>query len=155
VEEMNRRGVAAVLAADSDLQRGTRLASALDADADEIADALHVDRRERILFEDLLLLIDLQELPDVVAREPERELREIVRAEREELGVLGDLIGDDRAARHLDHGADEVLDANALLLHRLAGDAVDNGFLIAQLLHDPDERNHDLWDDLDPFLIEL
>src|SRR5437762_178183 len=63
VEEVNRCGVAAVLAADSDLQLGTRLASALDADAHEIAHALHVDRRERILFEDLLLLIDLQELP--------------------------------------------------------------------------------------------
>src|SRR6266478_5183210 len=56
VEEVDRRGVAAVLAADADLEVLARLAPALDADADEVADALHVDRRERILLEDLLVL---------------------------------------------------------------------------------------------------
>src|SRR5689334_10582436 len=67
VEEVHRSGVAAVLAADPELEVLARLAAALDADLDQIADALHVGRRERILLEDLLLLVDLQKLPDIVA----------------------------------------------------------------------------------------
>ena len=53
--------------------------------AHQRADAVGVDRGERILLEDLLVLIDLQELPDVVAREAEGQLRQVVGAEREEL----------------------------------------------------------------------
>jgi hypothetical protein len=34
---------------------------------------------------------------DVVAREPERGLRQVVGAEREELGVLGERVGDAQA----------------------------------------------------------
>src|SRR5436190_13549568 len=43
VEEMDRRRVAAVLAADAELEIGPRRAAAFDADAHEIADALDVD----------------------------------------------------------------------------------------------------------------
>src|SRR5438105_510340 len=84
VEEMHRRRVAAMFAADAELDVGTRLPSALNAHRHEVADAVHVDRGERILLEDLLVLVDLQELADVVAREAERQLREIVGAKREE-----------------------------------------------------------------------
>jgi hypothetical protein len=49
------------------------------------ADAFGIDRRKRILVENLLVLIHAQELADVVAREAERHLREVVGAEREEL----------------------------------------------------------------------
>ena len=49
VEEMDRRGVAAVLAADAELEVLARLPPSLDADAHQIADALHVDRGEGIL----------------------------------------------------------------------------------------------------------
>ena len=97
MEEMDGRRVAAVLTADADLEVGPRLATALDAGPHEIPDALRVNRRKRILLEDLLLLVDLQELAAVVARKAERELRQVVRAEREELRVTRDLIGDDAA----------------------------------------------------------
>ena len=113
-----------------------------------------VDRRERILLEDLLVLVDPQELADVVAREAERHLRQVVGAEREELRFLRDLIGGHRAARHLDHRADQILDLDALRLHRLGGDAIDDRLLIAQLLHEADQRNHDFRDDLQPFLVQ-
>ena len=43
MEEMDGRGVAAVLAADADLQAGPGPASALDAGAHEVAHALGVD----------------------------------------------------------------------------------------------------------------
>src|SRR5262249_48522865 len=54
VEEVHRGGVAAVLAADAELQVAARPPPALDAGADDVADAGDVDRRERILLEDLL-----------------------------------------------------------------------------------------------------
>ena len=95
---MNRRRVAAVLAADSELQILPRLPPALHAHPDHFADALDVDRRERIPVENLAVLVYLQKLASVVARETEGELGEIVRAEREELRFGRDLIGGDRAA---------------------------------------------------------
>ena len=69
-------------------------------------------------------------MPDVVAREPESHLREVVGAEREELRLGGDLVGGHGAARHLDHRAHQVLDLDALLLHHLGGHAIDDGLLI-------------------------
>ena len=35
------------------------------------------------------------------------------------------------------------------------GDAIDDRLLIAQLLHVADQRNHDLGNDLQPFLLQL
>src|SRR4051812_38048192 len=74
VAEVHAVGVAAVLAADADLQvlvvlRLPRLAALLDADVDELADAAHVDRLERIDRKDLLLEILADEALDVVAAE--------------------------------------------------------------------------------------
>src|SRR5512135_347959 len=43
VAERNRRRIAAMFAADADLEFGPRLASAFDADAHQLADALLVD----------------------------------------------------------------------------------------------------------------
>ena len=63
-------------------------------------------------------------------------------------------IGGQRAARHLDHRADQILDLDPLLLHRLRGDAIDDRLLIAKLLHVAHQRNHDLGDDLEPFLVQ-
>ena len=70
-------------------------------------------RDERVLLEEPVLLVVEQELAGVVAREAEAHLGEVVGAEREELGLLRDLVGGHRAARDLDHRADQVLDARA------------------------------------------
>ena len=51
----------------------------------------------------------------VVARQAEGRLGEVVGAEGEELGGLGDLAGAQRGARQLDHGADAVGDLDAAL----------------------------------------
>src|SRR4051812_16329863 len=48
VTEADRSGIAAMLAADADLERGARLAAALDADPDQFADAVAIDRNKRI-----------------------------------------------------------------------------------------------------------
>ncbi len=75
----------------------------------------------------------------VVAREAERRLGEVVRAERAEVGHLGDLVGPDARARQLDHRAAPVLDRR--LLRR---DALGQLPQARQLLAEADERMHDL-----------
>ncbi len=56
-----------MLAANADLQLRPRRAPLLNADADKLADAHRVDRGERILVQDLPVLIRAQEFADVVA----------------------------------------------------------------------------------------
>src|SRR4029077_9689991 len=85
LEEMNRRGVAPVLTADAELDVRPRLSALFHRGADQEADANRVNRAERILVENFLVLVRPKELADVVAREPERGLRQIVGAERKEL----------------------------------------------------------------------
>ena len=53
---------------------------------------------------------------DVVAREAERGLREVVGAEREEVGLLGDAVRHEAGARQLDHRADDHVEVLAALL---------------------------------------
>src|SRR5919199_5320950 len=86
VEEVDRLGVAAVLAADPELEVGLGLPAGPRREPDEPADAGLVDRLERAAVHDLALDVPIEELAlDVVAREPERGLREVVRSEREEV----------------------------------------------------------------------
>ena len=82
-----------MLAADAELQVVARLAAALAADLDQLADALDVERGEGIVLEDAALLVLLQERRRVVAAEAEGRLRQVVGAEGEELRRLGDLAG--------------------------------------------------------------
>ena len=92
MEELHRCRVPAVLAADAELEPGPRRAAALHPDPHELADAIDVDARERVALDDPGLQVGGQERRlRIVAREAERRLREIVGAEREEVGVLGDL----------------------------------------------------------------
>ena len=137
--ERDRLRLAAVLAADAELEVVADAAAALDGDPHQVADAVLVDRLERVALEDAVLEVVRQEAAGVVAREAERGLREVVRAEGEEVGVLGDLVGPDARPRQLDHRPDEVLEL-ALLGHRPHGQLAQ----AAQLLAEPDERVHDL-----------
>ena len=93
-------------------------AAALDADPHQVADAVLVERLERVALEHAVLEVEGEELAlGVVARHAERRLREVVRAEREEVRDLGDLVGAQRGARQLDHRPAEVLEPRRLLLH--------------------------------------
>ena len=55
VAERDRARLAAVLAADAELELGLRAAAALDGDAHQVADAVDVDRLERVALEDPVL----------------------------------------------------------------------------------------------------
>src|SRR3954447_11381637 len=72
VAEGDRGRVAAVLAADADLELGAGLAPAFDADAHQFADTLPVDRHERVGLEDAARRIGPEEARSVVAADAER-----------------------------------------------------------------------------------
>jgi hypothetical protein len=108
VEERDRVGVAAVLAADAELEVRARLAADPGGEAHEPADAGAVDRLEGRAVEDPGFEVVREEAGfDVVAREAERRLGEVVGAEGEEVGDVGDAVGDEAGARELDHRPDQ------------------------------------------------
>ena len=92
-----------------------------------------------IALEHARLEVVREEAARVVAGEPERGLGQVVRAEGEEVGVLGDLVGAHARARELDHRPDEVLE-----LALLGRDAHGQLAQPPQLLAEADERVHDL-----------
>jgi hypothetical protein len=88
VAEGDRGGIAAVLAANAEFELRPHLAAALGGDAHQFADALAVDRHERIGRQDALRRIDAQKARGVVAADAEGGLRQVVGAEGEELRGL-------------------------------------------------------------------
>src|SRR3546814_5803575 len=82
----DRGRVAAMLAADAELDTGPGLAPARRRDLDQFADALDIDADERVGRIDALVDIGRQEASGIVAAHPERGLRQIVGPEREERG---------------------------------------------------------------------
>src|SRR5690606_1241280 len=93
VAELHRVWLSAVLTADAQLDVLARLTALLDRNAHEGTHTALVDRRERVLLDDLFLLVGREERARVVTRHAERRLREVVGAETEELGRLRNLVG--------------------------------------------------------------
>src|SRR5436305_1434260 len=83
--------VATVLATNPEVEIAVRGPAVLAGDPHQPADARPVDRDERVRRDELSLLVHAQELADVIARESEGGLRQVVRPEREEVADLGDL----------------------------------------------------------------
>ena len=108
--EFHRARFAAVLAADTTLELRFYAAAFEYGFAHQLADAVLVEHLERVVLQDAFFDVNGQEFRYVVAREPERHLRQVVRAEREEFGLFGDLVGRNGCARDLDHRTDHVVD---------------------------------------------
>ncbi len=142
-----------MFATDANFQVGARVASLFDTDLHQCSDARLIDALERILREDLVLEVIGEECADVVTRETKCCLREIVRAEGEEIRVFRNFIRGQRRAGQLDHRADEILDLHLLLCHHLVRDAADNGFLIGKLVGVPNKRHHDFRQDFHLLLL--
>ena len=112
------------------------LATTLDTQLDELADAGLVEAGERVVVHHLGVLVGGQERARVVPAEAETGLGEVVGAEAEELGVLGHIGGGERRAWDLDHRADGVLELDFLqpvLLTHLRSRFVDDGLLELEL----------------------
>src|SRR5207247_2154909 len=71
VAERHRCRIATMLAADTKLERVARLAAALGRDSDQLADALAIERDERIDREDSLGRVGAKEARRIVARNAE------------------------------------------------------------------------------------
>src|SRR3984957_6034149 len=80
VAERDRSRVAAVLAADAELELRAYLAAALGRDPHQFADAIAIDRDERIDRQDALAGVDAEEARRIVAADAERGLGEVVGA---------------------------------------------------------------------------
>src|SRR5205085_5310969 len=151
VEEGDRLGVTAVLAADAELDVRFGLTPSLGALMDELAHTAGIYRLEGVALEQTLLDVGRHHAAlDIVTAEAERHLGEVVGTEREEVGLLGDLVGSNGAAARVDHGADQHVDL-LLGLGRLGG--LGNGVLgptpgQTQLLSSHRQRDHDLDDRL-------
>src|SRR5438552_10737164 len=142
---MHRFRVAAVLAADAEPQIGPGPTTLLYRYLHQPPHAVDVERLERRYGEHALLQVRREESGlDVVTREAPRGLRQVVRAEREELCSLSDPERGQGRARELDHRPDGDMQLDALALRdvrdypvRLVADQV-------QLHQGADERHHDL-----------
>jgi hypothetical protein len=80
-----------MLAANAELDVGAGLAAALGGDLDHLPDTGRVERHERVVLEDPELLVGAAEARRIVARDAVDGLRQIVGAEAEKGGALGDL----------------------------------------------------------------
>src|SRR5436190_15784721 len=93
VAERDRSGVAAVLAADPDLELRLRLPTALDADPHQFAHALAVDGDERIARENPARHVGAEKARGVAAANAEGGRRQVGGAEGREFRGLGDVGG--------------------------------------------------------------
>ena len=65
-----------------------------------------------------------------------------------------DLVGEQRGARKLDHGANDVVELRAGLLDDLVGDAASGVFKDLELLFVENERMHDLRQHFNALLLD-
>src|SRR5687767_15006229 len=99
-----------MLAADANLEALLGRTPLAHRHLDETSDARDIDALERIDLEDALVEVVTEEAGRIVARDAHRHLREVVRAEAEEVRDFSDGPRRECGARHLDHGAHRVGD---------------------------------------------
>src|ERR1700761_3830058 len=97
-----------MLAANAELDASPCRPAAIGGDADHLADALRVERDERVLLDDAELLVLADKARGVVARDAEHGLSQIVGAKAEERGGLGYVGRKQGGARQFDHCADLI-----------------------------------------------
>src|ERR1700704_1529878 len=100
--------IAAMLAADAELNLRPRLAPALDGDFHKLAHAISVDADEGIAVDQSTREIFAQEASRIVAGHAKRRLRQIVGAEGEEFRRFCYLFCHEGGTRQLDHRADHI-----------------------------------------------
>ena len=148
VAELNGRRIAAVLAADTDVERRIDRLAELDGHFHQLADANLVELCERIVLKDLNVIICGEELAGVVTGEAESHLGEVVCAEAEEVGFLGDIVSCESRSRNLDHGTYFILEAYACGSDFCVSGLNDKLLDELELLDFANQRNHDFRLDL-------
>ena len=132
-----------MLAADADVQLGVVCTAVLDGIAHQLANAGLIQLGEGIVLENLGIVVSIQELTGIVTGEAVGHLGQVVGAEAEEVGVLGDLVSGQAGTGNLDHGADLVLKVNASSGDFRIGGLHDNLLDVLQLLDVANQGDHD------------
>src|SRR5262249_52933159 len=78
VAERDRGRITAMLAADAELDVFTHLAATLGGDAHQFADAVAIDRHERVVCQNAFCSVDAQKACGIVAADTESGLGQIV-----------------------------------------------------------------------------
>ena len=144
-----------MFAADAELDVGTRGAALFNGDLDELADAFLVETGEGVLGEHFAFHVRIQEAAHVVTADPQRGLRQIVRAEAEELRRVGDFVSSEGATGHFDHRPNLVVDLHLLFLLHFGGHAPDDLHLEIQFALEAHQRNHHLGLHLDALFLHF
>src|SRR5439155_5114751 len=118
--------LATVFATNPKLDVRPGFASQIAGDFHQTSDPLLIDRRERICIDDVEFGVSREETARVIPAHSESRLGKIVRAETEELGIAGDLVGHERRARDFDHCPDEITKFGLVFLCHFGGDATDD-----------------------------
>jgi len=92
-----------VLAADTHLETCLCRTAFLCTHFYELSYTFLVEHLEWICLDDTQFLVVFEELRSVVARVSECHLSQVVCSEREEVGIFGNLVGNESGARHLNH----------------------------------------------------
>ena len=86
----------------------------LGRDPHQGAHAFRIDGDERVLREHADLDVAGQKFSRIVAGKTKGGLGQVICAEGEKFGLVGDLVGGQRRTRQLDHGADHVFQLDAI-----------------------------------------
>ena len=144
---------AAVLATNTNLEIFLRGTTTLNADLHQLANTSEIDDLERILLHHFQFLILIDEAAIVIAAHSQTRLGKVIGTEREELGGFSNLGSSHRCPRKLDHGANEVLDGDALLLENSLRGSMNHCCLKVKFLLEAHQRNHDFRVNLNTFLL--
>jgi hypothetical protein len=147
--------LAAVNAADPDLEVRARLSPLLNGHSHKLAHPGTIYGRKRIILPDPLEQIIVDKFHSVIPGDSVGGLSQVVGSEGEELGFFGDLIGRDGRPRDLDHRPDCVGELDFVLGQNLFSDALDDLFLICQFGRRTHQWNHDLGKHLVPLTGDL
>ena len=142
-----------MFAADPDLQIWSSGTAAIDTDPHNVADTFLINRLERIVRDDVVLTVETNEWPVIVAADCQRRLGQVVGTETEELSGGRDLVRSDSRPRNFDHSADEVFQRDAGFLEDRFRFCANDLFLILELGQESCQRNHHFRNNADPFLL--
>ena len=142
--ELNRCRITAVLTADTAVELRIYRLTELDSHFHELTNTSLIELSERIVLEDLLVVVSTQELACVVTREAVCHLCKVVCTEAEEVSVLSDLVSCKSSSGDLDHCTNFVLKVSAGLSDNSVSSLNNNLLNELELLNVAYERNHDL-----------
>ena len=99
LEEVDGRRIAAVFAADAQMQVGAGGTAQLGGHLHQLAHAHLIQLGEGIVLVDLLIIVSAQELAGVVTAEAEGHLSQVVGAEAEELSFFCHFVGGEASSK--------------------------------------------------------